>query len=137
MVSVSGKEMISQKMIRFEEATGDAVSRTQRLGAIAYILNAEFENFNPLSFMLGHGEDAAAKLRLGTMINIKDFSTTDNEYLLILYNYGFVFIMYVLAGVVKCLSMFVVHYEKHSSIEKWLLFICASQAICSFFYEVT
>lgn len=137
MVSGPVKEMISQIMTRFEEATGGSVSRTQRLGSIAYILNAEFKNFNPLSFMFGHGEDAAARMMLGTVININDFSTTDNEYLLILYNYGFVFIMYVLVGIFKCLKMFLAYYEEHSSTEKCLLFICISQTICSFFYEVT
>lgn len=35
--SAPGKEMISQIVVRFEEATEDSVSRTQRLGAITYI----------------------------------------------------------------------------------------------------
>lgn len=76
---------------RFLEATGDNISKVQRLGAISYIWKDEIENFNLFTFLLGHGEDAAANLMLKTQIVISEFSTTDNEYVLIAYNYGFVF----------------------------------------------
>lgn len=137
LLSKPGTAMTQQIIFRFEEATGDSISRTQRLGAITYILNDEWKNFNPFTFLFGHGEDAASKLMLRTTINIENFSTTDNEYLLILYNYGFVFLAIIIKGIFKCIKKFVLNYEGCDSVEKCLLFICVSQAICSFFYEVT
>lgn len=137
LLSKTGSGIITQILIRFGEATSDNISRTQRLGAIMYILNDEFNNFNLLTFLFGHGEDAAARLMLRTTINIKNFSTTDNEYMLILYNYGMVCLFFVINGIFKCIKRFAVNYDRCDNVEKCLLFICISQVICSFFYEVT
>lgn len=137
LCSKPGQAIISSIYQRFEEGTGDNVSRVQRLGAIAYIWNDVVVNFNPLKFLFGHGEDAAANLMLKTTIVFNQFSTTDNQYALIAYNYGFIFLMVVLVGVFKCIRQLILKYNTTSNLMKCLYFICISQAICSFFYEVT
>lgn len=107
------------------------------LGAISYFATKVIDEFNPITFLLGHGEDAAANVMLETSIVFKNFSTTDNQYLLIFYNYGLIALIVILSGAVKCIVRFIRTYRSNGNTVNCLLFICISQAICSFFYELT
>lgn len=138
LVSHLGKTMLEFIRERFLQALDDNdVSSNQRLGALQYVWNDEIENFNLFTFLFGHGEDAAANLMLKTQIYISDFSSTDNEYVLIAYNYGFVFLGVIFFGVFICIKRFIMKYDYISNVEKTLLLICISQAVCCFFYEIT
>ena len=137
LMSNPGTRMIAAVVGRFAQATGDNVSKVQRLGTISYFASKIIDDFNPITFLLGHGEDAAANVMLETSIAFKNFSTTDNQYLLIFYNYGLIALIVVLGGIVKCIIRFIRTYESNGNTVNCLLFICISQAICSFFYELT
>ena len=140
LLSPMGQSIINAIGSRFQEATADNVSRVQRLGAISYFWEDFVDNFNlitPVTLMLGHGEDAAANFMLNTSIVFNNFSTTDNEYLLVIYNYGLIVLIFVLIGIYKCIKKYITNYEKNNPVENCLCFICISQAICSFFYEIT
>lgn len=121
---------------RFENINND-ISSMQRLGSIEYVFNQLGEEFNPVTLLLGHGEDAAKRLMLSTQISISDFSTTDNEYLLILYNYGLIVLVGIVALLIWCFYKFIFKYYSISRLNKCLLCIVISQCICSFFYEIT
>lgn len=135
--SAPGTSMIEAITERFAEASGDNVSKVQRLGAISYFVTKVIDEFNPITFLFGHGEDAAANAMLTTTIVFKNFSTTDNQYLLIFYNYGLIALIIILSGIVKCIIRFIRTYKNNGNTVNCLLFICISQAICSFFYELT
>lgn len=138
LISAPGRNMVAYIKERFFAAFDeDDASSGQRLGALQYVWNDEIENFNLFTFLFGHGEDAAANLMLKTQIYISEFSTTDNEYVLIAYNYGFVFLVVILCGVFVCIKRFVLKYDRISALEKALLLICILQAVCCFFYEIT
>lgn len=137
LMSAPGTSMIAAITERFAQASGDNVSKVQRLGAISYFATKVIDEFNPITFLLGHGEDAAANVMLETSIVFKNFSTTDNQYLLIFYNYGLIALIVILSGAVKCIVRFIRTYRSNGNTVNCLLFICISQAICSFFYELT
>lgn len=137
LMSDPGTRMMVVVAGRFAQAIGDDVAKVQRLGAISYFATKVINEFNPITFLLGHGEDAAANVMLETSIVFKNFSTTDNQYLLVFYNYGLIALIFVLSGTVKCIIRFIRKYKSNGNTVNCLLFICISQAICSFFYELT
>ena len=132
-----GQKLTADIISRFQEASGDNVSKVQRLGAIAYFWEDYVENFNLITLLFGHGEDAAARFMLKTAIVFQNFSTTDNEYLLVVYNYGLIILCIVLYGIYRCIRNYIFCYEENGRVKNCLYFICISQAICSFFYEIT
>ena len=50
---------------------------------------------------------------LETSIVFKNFSTTDNQYLLIFYNYGLIALIVILSGAVKCIVRFIRTYRSN------------------------
>lgn len=136
VVSPIGQRVIKMVAMRFTNLFED-ISSTQRLGSIVYIFNNLVEEFNPFTLLFGHGEDAAAQLMLKTTININNFSTTDNEYLLILYNYGLIALIGIVVFIFRIVKIFIVKYKKLSNIQRCLLLTCIAISITSFFFEVT
>lgn len=137
LMSAPGKDLLASIFLRFAEGTGSNVSRVQRLGAASYIWKEMISHGNPVTLLFGHGEDAAARAMLKTNIVVRNFSTTDNEYLLVMYNYGIIFLTLLLWGIVQCVKNYTNNFKTNSNLENCLYFICISQAICSFFYEIT
>ena len=116
---------------------GDDTSTIQRLGSIQYILENLGTERNPLTLFLGHGEGASGILMKNTVISWKNFGMTDNEYLLILYDYGLIALSAVIAFFIKTSFSFLINYQQKSNIEKALMCIIISQCINAFFYEIT
>lgn len=71
---------------RFGELETD-VSYSQRSGAIAYIIHSFLSR--PLFWLTGNGYGSSRMTMLGTTVEISGFSTVDNGFLAMLYEYGF------------------------------------------------
>lgn len=136
LISPIGQSAVNILISRFAGSLSD-VSGTQRLGSIAYIFNDLIVNFNPITMFFGHGEDAAGRLMLNTTIDIDNFSTTDNEYLLILYNYGVIALGAVVYFFFWLLKTAMVKYNNLTDLQKALFFSCIALFITCFFYEIT
>lgn len=88
-------------------------------------------------FIFGHGEDMASQLLLETTISIKDMSATDNQYILIFYNYGVCVFIYIIIMLIKGAFLLIKNWRKMDNVLKCLNIIILSLAVASFFFELT
>lgn len=131
-----GEVLIDTISSRFSNLSKD-LSSTQRLGTIAYIQGDIVNNINPLTFLLGHGEDSAAYFMLNTVIDIENFSSTDNQYLLIFYNYGAIALFIVIKVIFDVNRIIFARYAELSAFSRCVYASLAVFAITAFFYEIT
>ena len=79
---------------RFNELTSNnTLSVTQRTGIIEFVLK-EISKSNLFEILFGHGHEATNYLLKNNTIYIKDFITTDNEWISFLYNYGLITVFF-------------------------------------------
>lgn len=111
---------------RFLYLQTDNVSLTQRLGSIEFV-GKEYLSGNILQILFGFGNRASANLMRNTIISIVGFSTTDNQYISLIYNFGFFAIIFLISLLIKIIK---VKSENE---------ICFYTLVCSlgmlFFYE--
>lgn len=107
-------------------------STTQRLGTIYYV----FKNTNPLLLVIGQGVGALSELLRHTTITISGFTTSDNAYLSIIYDYG-------VFGLVCCCKLFSLIKEglfnnkfRYPCEVKLFSMILVSIGVGAFFFEV-
>ena len=134
-VSPFGGKLIGAIESRFLNLFSD-VSATQRLGTIGLFAEIASEDLNPITMLFGHGEDTASRLLLQNTINIKDFTTTDNAYVSIFYNYGLIALAAVLILLIYVMIR-IMKYNRISLLEKILLCVFLASGVGAFFFEIT
>lgn len=77
---------------RFNQLAGTH-SVTQRAGIIEFVLR-ESSKSSPFKLLFGHGHEASFYLLKNHTIYIQDFTTTDNEWISFLYNYGVITVVF-------------------------------------------
>lgn len=111
---------------RFLYLKADNVSFTQRIGSIAIIIKSYFSG-NIFQIFFGFGNRASAYLMRSITISIAGFSTTDNQYISLIYNFGVCALLFLVDFFIKLIKI-----RKCSD-------ICFFTMICSvgmmFFYE--
>lgn len=113
----------------------DSVSATQRLGSIAYVISAMFSDWNVISMIFGHGTGSTSSLMGQTTISIVGFQTTDNQYLTLLYNYGIVGIVFVIALIITLVKS-IKNEKYHSERQMMSMGIICGGIFTAFFYEL-
>ena len=136
VASPMGNKMIDSIISRFTNMS-DTVEATQRMGTISYFYDLLIKEGNIVTLLLGHGEDAAAMILKQTTISIENFTTTDNQYVSFLYNYGLIVLVMVIVFLFKMCMRFIQHYNSMNSMERFCLITIISQSIGAFFYEIT
>lgn len=136
LCSPIGNHVIETIISRFS-GVKETVAYTQRFGTIKLFLNDLKNNFNLFWFIFGHGEDMASQLLLETTISIKDMSATDNQYILIFYNYGVCVFIYIIIMLIKGAFLLIKNWRKMDNVLKCLNIIILSLAVASFFFELT
>lgn len=106
-------------------------STTQRLGTISYV----FTQTNPILLLLGHGVGGIKQLLKGITITITGFTTADNEYLTIIYDYG-IFGFLCICRLIRLLwyTLFNTGFENTDEVHL-LSMILISISIGAFFFE--
>lgn len=127
-------QMVGMITDRFENLL-DNVSATQRLGAIAYIATSYVNEADYLGLLLGHGTGMAGSKIASVNIVIQGFTTVDNQYVTILYDYGIIgfftvvqFIIYTLKNMCK--------FKNRSGEIVMLGNVIFSLLVSAFFYEM-
>lgn len=136
LISPLGSQMVDNIISRFTNMS-DTVDSIQRLGTIEYFSNLLYNEGNFITLFLGHGEDAASIVMLNTTIQIENFSTTDNQYVLFLYNYGLIVLIFIVLMLIKACVHLIVNYKSINRIERFILITIITQSIGAFFYELT
>lgn len=85
---------------------GGSTSLSQRSGTIMVFIRQLMDEFD-LRFIFGHGHEASYYFMLENRIVINNFATTDNEWISILYNYGFLILLTYLSMFVYSISLFI------------------------------
>ncbi|WP_338433467.1 O-antigen ligase family protein [Clostridium tyrobutyricum] len=89
-----------------DDSYGD-VSRLQRLGTIKAI-NYYMTNNGITNFLFGNGIGSVNQFMINNPISISGFTTTDNQYLSIFYNFGFmglaVYVLIIILSIIKFLK---------------------------------
>lgn len=126
------RQIVLDVIERFSTAEINSVSKTQRLGSIYYIFQRIYNEFDLVKFFIGHGAGESTAAMLQTTIDIKNFSTTDNQFVTILYDYGLIPLLSILYYMFKLIKTII------TTSSKTHLFICLSVMgywLGSFFYE--
>lgn len=109
-------------------------SALQRIGSITYL----FRNTNPVMLILGQGVGASSYMLSMTTITAgwTGFSSTDNQYLTIVYDYGIIGLYWIIKLCVLDFKALFGEKTKHNK-EIFMLASCVlSIMICGFFFEV-
>lgn len=132
VISPNVRELVNIIYSRFSIVSG-STSAIQRLGAIDYVLKDMHNNSSVLNILFGHGHGASGALMAGTKIVLDDFSTTDNQFITVLYDYGFLTFMVLLFFIIElCWQSFMTKDRFIQCINLSLIGFWIS----SFFYEV-
>ena len=108
------------------------MSEGQRIGSIIYILKDFIFNSNFIQMIIGHGYLASCDKMLQVVIVIENFSTTDNQFLTILYDYGLVGLLITIGFIVKNL----IHVLKNKNMDMFYIHLALLGFwVNSFFYE--
>lgn len=103
------EDIIKQIIQRFITVTSDSygdISRLQRIGTIKLINNYMVNN-GLINFLFGNGLGSAKDFMMNHKILIDNFVTTDNQYLSIFYETGFVgLIGYILLFIIEVIKFF-------------------------------
>ena len=127
IVIINNKFHLLQMIVdRFLYLQTDNVSFIQRIGSIQYICE-KYLNSGIVSILFGSGSRASAEVMEQTMISIKGFKTTDNQYLSLLINYGIIGIVIVIYMVNKIIA----YWKSNTGISICLI----GTIIMLFFYE--
>lgn len=94
---------------RFNQLTENGTrSVIQRTGIIEFILR-ESSKSNPFELLFGHGHEASYYLLKNHTIFIKDFTTTDNEWISFLYNYGVITVVFAAWILLKAIINYMIN----------------------------
>lgn len=128
------KDIINNIINRFTELfnNGGTESSIQRIGTINYILDTLY-NQSIIKTLLGNGFGQVAKLMNKVTISIKDFTSTDNQYLSILIEFG---IVGIILNIIMILRVFLKFLKSECKFEKNILILFISMSINMFFYEL-
>lgn len=136
LISPVGSQMVDGIFNRFTNMS-DTISSTQRLGTVSYFIDLLYNEGNIFTLLFGHGEDAASMVMLNTTLYIENFSTTDNQYILFLYNYGIIFLIFILFFIIKACIYLIANYHSIDRIERFILITIVTESIGAYFYELT
>ena len=118
--------------LRFS-GTMNSLSATQRLGTIMYFL----QNFKLDEFIFGKGYGASSLSMLNTKITLENFSTTDNQYVSIIYDFGVVGFMWILALFKMVVTSYFQSVKQNDHERNFLCLSIMSLLIGAFFFEIT
>lgn len=93
---------------RFNQFTESGThSIIQRSGIIEFVLGESLKS-NPFKLLFGHGHEASFYLLKNHVIYIKDFTTTDNEWISFLYNYGVITVFFAAGILLKAIKNYMI-----------------------------
>lgn len=115
-------EVLNLIVERFKEFTTTSTrSITQRTGIVDLIWR-ELSDSNIFSLLFGHGHEATYYLLKNNTIYIKDFTTTDNEWLSLLFNYGIILLIIMVIIFLKAIKNYLTcNDSKHKTIYMLLI----------------
>lgn len=117
---------------RMSEISG-SVSEGQRIGTILYLYGHMRNNSTLYHWIFGHGAGYAWKTISGTTIILKDFTTTDNQYITLLCDYGLItVILMVFIFIYLCIDFC---NKKKTNIEHSIDLSLITFMVVSFFFE--
>ncbi|RNE43142.1 Lipid A core - O-antigen ligase [Lacticaseibacillus paracasei] len=108
------------------------ISNLQRVGTIDLILN-QFQNSSFILKFFGHGNRSTATILAQNKIQIKNFTSPDNQYLTLLYENGLLGFIVILYPLVVAFWTFI--HEKVTSVKFSISLVIISFACAFFFYE--
>lgn len=108
------------------------ISQLQRVGAISLILNKVI-NKNLLNIIIGSGFGSVSNVMRSETVYLKDFYTTDNQYLDIIYDIGIIGIVIYILIIILVVKEVIKIYNKKPEYSI-ALYSFLSISICMFFY---
>ena len=106
------------------------VSRIQRISTINLILKNSIKN--PFYIIMGHGFKTVGTFMLNNKIIISGFTSTDNQYMTFIYEFGYIFlIIYILF----LLKTFINIFKSKNKLQLLFCIIFIDISINMFFYE--
>lgn len=121
-------DLISYKL----DSMLESASATQRLGSIQLV----FKNLNIFTFVFGNGYGSMKELMLENFITIANFSTSDNQYITLIYDYGLLFVAVFIVFLKRILTLRFSDRYRADDESRLVVSIIICEMVSMFFYEM-